>query len=516
LIARILKAQWLARVAVCVSLLICAAPIGVASPANLAPSDWPTKGWSVASPEAEGLDSSALAEVVEWARAERVDSLLVVRHGKIVLDAYYAPFKPGIRHNLYSATKSVLGTLTAIAIRDHLLDSVDHPVLDFFQDKAVAHVDDRKKAITVQHLLDMTSGFEWDKGANESTLKMFKSPDPTKFVLDQPMNTEPGQFFFYNNGNPYILSALITKLTGQNALDFAKKELFEPLGITDVDWGKPDAQNVINGQSHLFLLPQDMAKLGYLYLHNGEWDGKQVIPASWVERARAGATDGEYGLRYANLWWSLPGGGAYLARGAHDQLIIVVPGSDIVAVLTAALPNGTISPSDLVDYIVKCVRADKDLPPDPKGRSRLNSALQSAATERRDAVDEPPPMAQQISGKVYDFDDNALRLKTLSLNLVGPDPTWSASWERSATDKTLETRSRPIGLNGVFPEGPSQEGIPIAKGRWLSEASFEVQSRVLGHGAIDKWVFEFQGAAIDLHFEDNEGNAAEVHGAMRQ
>jgi hypothetical protein len=184
--------------------------------------------------------------------------------------------------------------------------------------------------------------------------------------------------------------------------------------------------------------------------------------------------------------------------------------------LTAALSNGTISPNDLVDYIVKCIRPDKDLPPDLKGESRLNSALQSAATERRDEVEEPPPLAQQISGKSFDFDDNARRLKTLSLNLIGPNPIWSESFENSATDKTVETRSGPIGLNGVFPEGPSQEGKFIVKGRWLSDTSFEAQSRVLGHGAIDKWVFEFQGAAVDLHFEDNEGNTAEVHGTMRQ
>jgi CubicO group peptidase (beta-lactamase class C family) len=508
-IARVLKTRRSAGLAACTSLLIV---VGVARSADLGPSDWPTKGWSVAAPEAEGLDSGALADVVEWAKAERVDSLLVVRHGKIVLDSYYAPFKPGIRHNLFSATKSFVGTLIAITIRDHFLDSVDHPVLDFFQDKAVAHVDDRKKAITVQHLLDMTSGFEWDR----SSYAMFGSSDPTKFVLDQPMKTEPGQSFYYNNGNPYILSALITKLAGQNALDFAKKELFEPLGITDVDWGKPDAQNVINGQSHLFLLPQDMAKLGYLYLHNGEWDGKQIIPASWVERARAGVINDEYGLRYANLWWSLPGGGAYFARGARDQLIIVVPDSDIVAVLTAALPNGTISPSDLVDYIIKCVRADKDLPPDPKGDSRLDSALKSAATERRDPVEQPSPLAQEISGKSYDFDDNALRLKTLSLNLVGPDPTWSASWERSATDKTIEFRSRPIGLNGVFPEGPSQEGIPIVKGRWLSATSFEAKSRVLGSGVTNTWKFEFRPATIDVHFENDDGFIGDAHGTMRQ
>jgi CubicO group peptidase (beta-lactamase class C family) len=214
------------RAAGCASLLICVAAAGIANGGDLATSNWPTKGWSVAAPEAEGMDSGALADLVAWAKADWVDSLLVVRHGKIVLDAYYAPFKPGMRHDLYSATKSVVGALTAIAIRDHLLDSVDHPVLDFFQDKAVANVDDRKKAITVQHLLDMTSGFEWDR----SSYAMFGSSDPTKFVLDQPMKSEPGQSFYYNNGSPYILSALITKLAGQNALDFCKERALRTAG----------------------------------------------------------------------------------------------------------------------------------------------------------------------------------------------------------------------------------------------------------------------------------------------
>ena len=123
MIARVTKTRWSARAVVCASLLIA---IGVVRAADLASSDWPTKGWSVAAPEAEGLDSGALADVVEWAKAERVDSLLVVRHGKIVLDSYYAPFRPGIRHNLYSATKSFIGTLTAIAIRDHRYRSPSH------------------------------------------------------------------------------------------------------------------------------------------------------------------------------------------------------------------------------------------------------------------------------------------------------------------------------------------------------------------------------------------------------
>jgi CubicO group peptidase (beta-lactamase class C family) len=508
------------RLTVCVSVLISVAAAGLAKGEDGASSEWPTNGWSAATPEAEGFDPSALADVVNWAKAERVDSLLVVRHGKIVLDSYFAPFKPGIRHDLYSVTKSVVSTLTAIAIRDRLLDSVDHSVLDFFQDKPVALVDDRKKKITIQNLLDMTSGFEWDGqgGPRGTSWTMHRSPDPTKFALDQPMKTEPGQSFYYNNGNPYVLSALITKLAGENALDFAKKELFGPLGVTDVDWRKPDAQNVMNGESHLFMLPQDMAKLGYLYLHKGQWDGKQIIPVSWVERAREGVTDVGYGgFRYANLWWSQSDEKIYLAWGSHGQFIVVIPDEDIVVVMTAAKPDDLyVPPTDLADYIIKCIRADKDFQADAKGEARLDAALQSAATERRDEVEEPPPLAAVISGKLYDFDTNPLRLKSLSLDLSGPNPTWSVSREKSATDETVRSVTWPIGLNGVFPDGASQEGAPLVKGRWLSATSFEAQRRVLGQGVTDKWLFEFQGAAIDLHLENNEGLTADIHGTMRQ
>jgi hypothetical protein len=216
--------------------------------------------------------------------------------------------------------------------------------------------------------------------------------------------------------------------------------------------------------------------------------------------------------------WSQPDEKIYAAWGSHDQFIIVIPDDDIIVVLTAAKPDADayIPPTDLADYIAKSVRADKDLPPDPKGTARLQAAFQSAGTERRDDVDEPPPLAAEISGKPYDFGSNPLRLESLSLNLTGPTPTWSVSRRKSASDATVRTVTWPISLKGVFSDGPSQEGAPLAKGRWLSPTSFEAQRRVLGEGVTDTWVFEFQGAAIDLHFENNEGLTADVHGTMRQ
>ena len=245
---------------------------------------WPTQAWEVSTPEEQGLASGALARLVDTVGAYKQDSLLVIRHGRIVAEAYYAPYAAGIRHDLRSVTKSIIGTLTAIELRDGFLDSVDHPIVDLFSDKQIANVDDNKRAMTVQTLLDMTSGIAWQEKAytpDETIMRMYRSPDRTAFVLDQPMSGAPGTRFYYNGGNPYVLSALITKKTGQNAFEFARKALFGPLGITNASWRRPDAQGVTDGESGLFLTPRGMAKIGYLYLHDGVWDGKQIIPSSW-------------------------------------------------------------------------------------------------------------------------------------------------------------------------------------------------------------------------------------------
>jgi CubicO group peptidase (beta-lactamase class C family) len=252
------------------------------------------------------MDSGALAQLVDTVGSYKQDSLLIVRHGKIVTEVYYAPYAAGISHQVKSVTKSVISTLVAIALREGILDSVDHPVLDLFSDRPIENVDDRKKMITVQNLLDMTSGLNWkeEKYAPDETItRMFESSDPTQFVLNQPMSDVPGTRFYYNSGNPYVLSALITKKTGKSAFEFAQKELFGPLGIESADWGHTDAQGVTNGESSLLLTPRDMAKIGYLYLRGGIWDGKPIIASSWVDRASEGAVKTYSGFHYANLWW---------------------------------------------------------------------------------------------------------------------------------------------------------------------------------------------------------------------
>ena len=137
------------------------------------------------------MDSKELAKLVDFGTTLSLDSLLVVRHGKIVAEAYYAPYAAGIPHAIYSATKAVISTLMSIASKDGLLDSPSHRVLDFFDRRSIANLDDRKKAITVQSLLDMTSGIEWRMP--DSMFEMERSPDWVKFVLDRPMSSAPGE-----------------------------------------------------------------------------------------------------------------------------------------------------------------------------------------------------------------------------------------------------------------------------------------------------------------------------------
>jgi CubicO group peptidase (beta-lactamase class C family) len=478
---------------------------------------WPTKAWQVSTPEEQGMDSASLARLIEAVGGYKQDSLMIIRHGNIVAEAYYAPYVAGISHDLRSVTKSIVSTLTAIELQHGLLDSVDHPILDLFSDKNISNIDDNKRAITVQSLLDMTSGIDWKEKAytpDETVMRMYESPDRTEFVLSQPMSNPPGTKFYYNSGNPYVLSALITRKTGQSAFEFAKQELFGPLGITSARWGRVDAQGVSDGEAGLSLAPHDMARIGYLYLHDGSWDGKQIIPSSWVDRAKQGSISASSGFHYANLWWSLPEKGAYMARGRHSQLILVLPKLDIVAVMTGTLPDGEFySTSRLIDDISNAVKSETPLAPDPIAKALLAASIRQAATEKPSAVGGTPELAKAISGKTFRLDTNVLRVKTFSLNFFDSDSSWVITTEAGNPDRPTERFSGLMGLDGIFRKSaPAPYGINAAKGRWLNEHTFAVERRILGHSETQTWTLTFDGNHVKVAFEDTDGTKAELHG----
>jgi CubicO group peptidase (beta-lactamase class C family) len=477
---------------------------------------WPTKMWGVSTPEEQGMDSRAVARLIDDVGTYKQDSVLIVRNGKIVADAYYAPYVAGIRHDLRSVTKSFLSTMIGVLVQQGKLESVDRPVLDFFPDRTIANLDERKKAITVQNLLDMASGIAWVERVHtpdETLPRMYASPDPTGFVLDQPMSDPPGEKFYYKGGDPYLLSALVNKLTGQNALEYARKELFAPLGITDVRWAPVDKQGVVTGEAGMHLTPHDMARLGYLYLRDGVWDGMRIIPSAWVERARSGKLATSFG-RYANLWWSIPDKDAFMALGRHGQFIVVLPKLDVVAVITGVVPDGEkrYPLPALIDQIVAAVKSDKPLPSDPEGEAALSASLLKAATEKATPVGPASDLVDAVSNRTWRFSDNELRIRAVGLKLAGENPTFELTIYFDKPGGRDLILLEPIGLDGHSRTKRTAYAFVANKGSWLDSRTFMLERRFLGQGAMAYWTLHFEGDQLNLRLRNTDGYAIELRG----
>ncbi len=469
---------------------------------------WPTAGWETSTPEAQGVSPGALAELVDFGAANAMDSLLVVRHGRIVADVSYAPFRPGMRHAVNSVTKAIVGTLVGIAV-DRGTMRLDEPVLASFSERNIAHVDARKRALTIGDLLDMRSGLEWREpltGAPpESLLELERSSDWIDFILDRPMAHAPGQAFNYSSGDWHLLSSILGRRTPTDTADDARRVLFEPLGIRDVRWRR-DPQGVPIGGYGIDLAPRDMAKIGYLLLHHGEWDGQQIVSRAWTERVFAASVDMGLGttptFRYGKGWWTVPEKRVAMAMGFLGQTIVVLPGLDVVAVATGR-SNHAVLP--FVDRLVAAAASATPLADDPAGRARLAARIEAAATEQASRVHPASPLAREISGRRWRFEPNALGLFTITFDLVGSDPGFVA--EVASLGSTQRQRiAGPIGLDGVFRQREIPGGPALAaKGAWRDDRTFDVVVRMLGDGVERDYAFTFRGDEIDVSSTSNQG-----------
>jgi CubicO group peptidase (beta-lactamase class C family) len=486
---------------------------------------WPTKEWLESTPEEQGMDSSALAKLVTNGARRGFDSLLVVRHGRIVTEAYYAPYTAEIPHQIHSSTKAVVSTLIGMLLKDGVLDRLDHPMLDFFSDRRIANVDSRKKAITVQNLLDMTSGFDWDQGiedGKEQTLvNMTLSSNWTQFILDCPMAHAPGEVFNYTDANPILASAIVTRLTGKLAEDYAREKLFGPLGITDWHWDR-DPQGLTMGGSSLTMLPRDMAKIGFLYLHRGEWEGRQLLPVGWADVLRHPLVDMRASfdrtLRYSNFFWVFPERRVYMAAGWHGQLIAIFPDLDVVAVITGHrfVPFG-----DVIDGISGAVKSESALAPSPEGAVLLANAIGGVAVEKPTAPGPTPEIASAISGKTYRFPQNAVGLKSFTLFLTDAHPRYEFEIDVHLPINMYNisgTYDVPLGLDGNYRKsvptlwGPDPGHIRAAKGTWLNGQTFEIDSQQLGFGGVSKYRLSFNGKKLDFVRSDEWGRETSLQG----
>ncbi|UCG02806.1 MAG: serine hydrolase [Candidatus Heimdallarchaeota archaeon] len=305
---------------------------------------WPTDGWRTSLPEDQGMSSIKFQEMYEYLDSTvelsiiraSLRSILVIRNGFLIHENYFSSFaNENTSINIYSCTKSVTSSVIGIAIEKGFIGGINDNILDYFPDRTIANRDNWKDAIKIEDVLTMRAGFSWDEADysrpdNDYTL-MYASPNPVQYVLDKLMAAAPGSTWVYNTGCSHLLSALIDNRTGIGNKEFTQTYLFDPLGIDRPSWSI-DQQNIPYGGSNLRLTPRQMAKFGFLYLHNGSWDGQQLVPKEWVQvSTQPTNTTWWYGYQ----WWIEPHRNSFSARGYKGQQIIIIPDYNMVVVFTA-------------------------------------------------------------------------------------------------------------------------------------------------------------------------------------
>ena len=374
--ARLRQRRWtrlLAAGLACVLAAACTSPVRQDAPPTSAASQsptqrdyWPTAGWRTADPDQQGMDPAVLEDLNTAVPNlyPQVRSVLVIRHGYLVYERYWQGFTASDGQDSLSVTKSFVSALVGIALRDRHLESLDQTVEELLADHLPVKADPRLRQATVKQLLAMTSGLAGDDsslgGDDKISDRMLRSRDWIRHILGRRLESNPGERFAYSSGTSHLLSAVVADATGQSTLAFARAELFGPLGIaTDhaleltvnhwpvtqaeletfeqatVAWPR-DPQGYHFGGGSLKLPARDLAKLGYLYLNGGRWDGTQVVPADYVRASTQPQSDpgtGDYGYQ----WWVTDDYGydTFRAQGYGGQLIYVIPELDLVVVITS-------------------------------------------------------------------------------------------------------------------------------------------------------------------------------------
>lgn len=484
---------------------------GPSEPLAQTPDYWPTEGWRAASPESQGVSSQELARAIALIRQQRlsVHSLLLIRHGYVILDASFFPYQPKTAHDLASVTKSMTSTLAGIAVRRGLIESVDMPVLDFFPETAGYSGDLSDQPLTLRHLLTMTAGLDCGRQAGESEVTaMQRSPDWAAFVLGLPRVAKPGETFAYCSPGMHLLSAIISQAAGMSTLDFARTYLFNPLGISTAVW-PADPRGNNHGWGGMQLRPHDLAKIGLLMLQGGRWDGRPILADDWVEQAvkvSARPIEGSPDLGYGFGWW-LPGGpyaGVFEGRGRGGQYLTIWPQQDLVLVMTGA----GYQRDDIVEILTRALAASA-LPASREGRELLDEELRLARlAPPRQPLPTLPQTAWQISGRWFELDPNELGLAAFSLDFdtsAQAQLTLVLSPVLAAGVRGSHTFA--VGLNGVhrLTRGGPRGLTTAVRGEWDGDDAFlldYMETSGANHYLIR---FHFLSAEVEVEVEDLTG-----------
>lgn len=340
---------------------------------------WPIKEWPVATPQSQSMIADSLKAFdadISSGKYGFIDGMFITRHGKLVykknykhdydkiyghdarkksglnaLDPggqynYYNPwwhpyYRRNELHSLQSVTKTITSVIIGVAMTRKEFPDLSTTVLSFFDTAQVRSIDDRKRRMTIRHLLTMTAGFEWNENLSYSDPRndcsqMEASFDWIQYVINKPMAFEPGQTFNYNSGASELLAHIFRKATGQDIEEYAAEYLFSPLGIDRYFW-KRIPIGLVDTEGGLYLSETDLAKIFYLYLKEGNWNGKQLISKEWVKASITPSVTLSQRVKYGYKWWLHEYDNSKLAwtgSGFGGQFPIIINEYDIVAVFT--------------------------------------------------------------------------------------------------------------------------------------------------------------------------------------
>jgi CubicO group peptidase (beta-lactamase class C family) len=440
---------------------------GFNSVSRISPRPAPGAHLPRSSPEAQGVSSAAILSFVEAAdkSINSLHSFMLLRHGQVVAEGWWSPYDAQSPHVLFSLSKSFTSTAIGLAVAEGRL-SVDDEVLKFFPDDAPAEPGANLKAMRVRDLLRMNTGHETEPP---------RPPDQSwkKAFLNHPVRFKPGTHFLYNTSATYMLAAIAEKTTGMPLLDYLRPRLFEPLGIENPAWEKSPEGITVGGYG-LSIRTEDIARFGQLYLQKGKWQGKQLIPAAWVEEATSFQTsngsnprsDWDQGYGY-QFWRSR--NGAYRGDGAFGQYCVVLPQQDAVIAITSGLRDMQAVLNLVWEKLLPGLAASA-LPPDKAAQEKLGRTLKNLSLRPPQGSASAPNTLGQVFGQSYLFPANVSGLESIALESRQPGSTTIV-----ARFKGVETRIE-CGHN-AWKKGraawASQRLQPVAaSGAWAADNTF--------------------------------------------
>jgi CubicO group peptidase (beta-lactamase class C family) len=456
-------------------------------------------------PEKQGISSTDILDFVETAdkQIDTMNSFMLVRHGYVVAEGWWGPYDAATPHILYSLSKSFTSTAVGLAISEGKL-SLDDQVVKFFPDEVPADASNNLKAMRVRDLLRMATG-------NQSEAQIRADGAPwTKTFLSHPVPFKPGTHFLYNSPATYMLSAIVQKVTGMTVLDYLKPRLFEPLGIDNPTW-VTSPQGISAGAYGLSIRTEDIARFGQLYLQKGKWNGKQLVPAAWVEEATARQTangsaptsDWDQGYGY-QFWRSRHN--TYRGDGAFGQYCMVMPELDAVVAITSGVRDMQSVMNLVWTKLLPAMKAEH-LSEDKAAKQKLDARLSSLMV-KLPAGNSTSALAQKVSGRWFEFPQNDRNIQAVSFDFSGSSPTLSVRTS-SGVIKT------PVGMGSWqknpddFTNGLDQflsvlsHPLVAASGAWSADDVFNVKLVLYQTPFYSSLTFKFDGDKLVFDSEHN-------------